>query len=100
MVIEAQRIRPDAGVRIWLNRLGTYRIASPQAGVLFAFTLDSFEGLPVIIGDDGVKLLLESLTSIRAIVCCDESSRFFGKGIKVSGDRGLLLDGIAYQRIH
>ena len=100
MVIEAQRIRPRTGDRIWLKRGGTYRIALPQAGALFAFTLGSFEGLPVIIGDDGVELLLESLSNEHAILRCDQSSRFFGKQISAFGARGLCLDGIPYQRIN
>jgi CubicO group peptidase (beta-lactamase class C family) len=99
MDIEAQRIRSTPRNRVWLKRRGTYRITRSQDSVPFAFTLDSFEGLPIIAGDDGIQLLLEPLSKERAIIHCDESSRFFGKEIQVSGDRGLLLDGIPYQRI-
>jgi hypothetical protein len=99
MVIEAQRIHPSAAGRIWLKRRGTYRIALPQTKALFALTLGSFEGLPVMTGDDGVELLLEPLSSERARIRCDESSRFFSKGLQISSDRGLRLDGIPYQRI-
>lgn len=95
MTFEAQRVRPDD--RAWSKRRGTYRIAKPQAGALYAFTLGAFEGVPVISGDDGAELLLEPISRERATIRCDESSRFFGKELRVSGPGGLLLDGMPYR---
>jgi hypothetical protein len=96
MVIEAQKRRSGPDTGLWLKRLGTYRIAKAGAGALYAFSLGSFEGLPVICGDDGIELQLEPLSGERAVVTCDESSRFFGKEIRISRDQGLLLDGLLY----
>jgi CubicO group peptidase (beta-lactamase class C family) len=99
MVVEAQRVRPSANGRLWLQRQGTYRLAQPHPGALFAFTLGAFQGLPVITGDDGVELLLEPATGDHATIRCDETSRFFGQELQVSGDQELLLQGIPYQRV-
>jgi len=98
LVIAARKCRPGPDADTWLKRLGTYRIVKAKPGALFAVTLSSFEGLPVISGDDGMELQLEPLTGGRATVTCNESSRFFGKELRSSGDQGLLIDGLPYTR--
>jgi CubicO group peptidase (beta-lactamase class C family) len=99
MVIDAQRSRPDPDAGQWLERQGTYRIAQAAPGALYAFSLGSAEGLPVISGDDGIELPLEARAPDRAAILCDESSRFFGKELRVAGDRELRLDGVLYRRM-
>jgi hypothetical protein len=99
MVIEAQRSQPGPDAGLWLRRQGTYRIAQTAPGAQYAFSLGSVEGFPVISGDDGLELALEVRAPDRAAITCDESSRFFGKELRVEGDRGLRLDGVLYRRM-
>ena len=63
---------------------------------MYAFSLSAYEGLPVISGDDGRELPLEVRSAGWATVTCDESSRFFGKDLRVLGNQGLLMAGVRY----
>jgi CubicO group peptidase (beta-lactamase class C family) len=96
--IEAEKVRRLSAHRDWLKLNGTYRLASPATGVLYAFTLGSFDDVPVISGDDGVKFLLDPGPAGEAAIRCDEASRFFGLKLQLTASGELRLGGIVYRR--
>lgn len=101
MVIKAERIVPAPAHQAWLERRGTYRLADPVDNALYAFTLDTFNGLPVISsGDDGVQFLVDPRPDSSAGIRCNEASRLFGRDLAAPAPGELSLGGVRYRLIH
>jgi len=95
--IEALRALPGRTHQAWLQRRGIYRLATLTSNSLYAVALDSFGGLPVISGDDGVQFLIEPRPDGRADIRCDESSRLFGRDIAAPEPGVLRLGEVTYR---
>lgn len=102
IIVSASRAEKSAHAASWNGSQGTYRLANRsdfQKVSIYAFTIISHSGFPIIQGDDAKEYWIHPSSRRTAAIVCHEASPFFGKALKKKGEKELLLGGVPFRRI-